>query len=363
LSIANVDVSYYAPGFVIEINGRELSADVSKTILSLTVEQELADRERATPSNNFRFDVQDEIKDGRFEWLGHDLFKYGNNVSVSMGYTNNMQKMVEGKIQNISANFSQGVAPTFTVDGADSAYEFLMAQSAPKVFNEKKDSDIAREIAQMARLRAVVDETNQIFPAKTKQGGKSYSDFLTEMAASNSFEFYLSGRDLYFGKPKRDQAARVVLRWEKELISFNPTLETRQAITEVVVRGWDRVRREPIEVRVRAGEEERQEEGRQFSSQVAREIYGDVVKVITNRPVQSVEEARAIARSELEGRSDDFIKGTASTIGIPELKPGVCLRLEGLGKWFAGKYYIQKVTHTIDNSGYRSNFDVRRNAV
>ena len=354
----NVDISYYAPGFWVEVNGSRLSAEISKIIKTLTVTMELS------KPTNFRFDVQDEFKDERFEWLGNDLFKYGNNLIIHMGYTGNMHKMLEGKIQNISAKFFEGTAPSFTVDGTDNGYEFLNVESGPKVFTNKTDSDIAKKIADLANLKAEVDDTTTVFPTKTKNAGKSYFEFLSDLVESNpGYTFYLSEKVLYFVKGRKDKDSILTLKWGQDLISFNPTLDTREVVSEVIVRGWNSVTKEPIEVSAKAGEETTQEQGKQSASQIAQEIYGDIVKIIAGRPVSSVEEARQIAESELEKSSDSFIKGTADTIGIPELKPDVCITIEGLGEWFSGKYYVEKVVHTIDNNGYRSKFDVKRNAV
>lgn len=366
--VTETDISHYAPGFTISINGKEFSADVSKTILSLTITQEI------NKTNNFSFEVQDEFRydfqdksrPGPFKWLGHDIFKYGNNVSIEIGYLSNMHKAVDGKIQSISANFSGNTAPTFKVEGSDSAYEFLTKKSDSEVFRDKKDSEIVKQIAQMenANLEAVVDKTDKVFPAKTKKGGESYIKFLTDMAKSNpDYEFSLSGRKLFFVKAKKEKGSILTLKWGKELINFRSNLDISQAITGVTVRGWDRTGKKRIETSVKAGEETKQEGGKQLASEVAREIYGDVVEVITETPVSSVDEARNIAKSRIEEASKNFINGSAETIGIPELRPGVCVAIEGLGKWFSGKYYLEKVTHIIDKNGYRTKFDGKRNAV
>lgn len=359
MGITRADISYYAPQFTIEINGSEIAADVSNFILSLTVEQEL------NKTNNFRFEVQDEFKGGRFQLLGQEPFKFGNNVTIHMGYVHNVRKMIEGKIQNISANFSQGTAPTFTVEGADSAYEFLMEKSEPKIFKKKKASDIVEEITQMdkAHFEAVVDETEDVLPIITKKGGKSYFEFIKDMAKSNGFEFYVSGRKLFFVKETKETESILTLRWGKELINFNPTLSTAKAITEVVVRSWDRNGKKCIEARARAGDETKQEEGKQLGSRIAKEIFGDVVKVITDRPVSSIKEAQKEAKSELEKASNDFIKGKAEIIGIPEIKPAMYITIEGVGDWFSGKYYLEKVIHRLDNQGYRTTFEARRNSL
>jgi phage protein D len=358
LAKAAVEARYYAPEFAVEINGRELAGEVSSVISSITIEQEI------DKTNNFKFVVQDELRDGEFQWLGNDLFKYGNNVSIELGYVSNRPQMMEGQIQNISANFFTGTAPTFTVEGSDKAYKFLKANSDAKIFRKKTDSQIVKEVADMAHMESVIDDTKLINPIKRKRGGQNYFKFLTTLARANKgFEVSLSGRTLYFIEANKDKDAILSLKWGKELISFNPALNTSQAITEVIVRSWDRKGKKTIEARIKAGQEKKQEGNKQLASQVAREIYGDVVKVITEQPVRSVDEAKRIAMAELEKGSDNFIKGSGETIGIPQLRPGVCIELEGLGDWFEGKYYVEKVVHTIDGSGYRTKFDVRKNTI
>ncbi len=353
-----VEARYYAPEFAVEINGKELTGEMSSVISSIAVEQEI------NKTNNFKFVVQDELRDGQFQWLGTDLFKYGNNVSVDLGYVSDRPRMMEGQIQNISANFFAGTAPTFTVEGSDKAYKFLLANSDAEIFRERTDSQIVKEIANKAQMESVVDDTKLIIPIRRKRGGQKYFKFLTTLARANKgFEVSLSGRTLCFVEASKDKDAILSLKWGRELISFNPVLNTSQAITEVIVRSWDRKGKKTIEARVKAGQEKKQEGNKQLASQVAREIYGDVVKVITEQPVRSVDEARRIAMAELEKGSDNFIKGSGETIGIPQLRPGVCIELEGLGDWFRGKYYVEKVVHTIDGNGYRTKFDVRRNTI
>jgi phage protein D len=360
LSPAAIDVSRYAPGFNVVINGEELEAEVSKIISNLTIEQEI------NKCNNFRFTVQDELKGGKFKWLGHDLFKFGNEILIKMGYSNNKRKMLEGKIQKISANFFQGLAPTFTVEGMDSAYKFLMEKSDSETFREKKNSDIVKVIAEEAHLKPKIDDTEQVYPIKRKKGGETYFEFIGRLAKeSNNFEFYISDGKLFFIKPKteKEEDPVLTLRWAHELISFQPTLNTSEPFTEVIVRSWDRTGKKTIEASAKAGEEEKQESGKKTSSQIAREIYGDVVKVITEKPVRSVEEAKEVALAELKEASDNFMKGQGETIGVPEITPGALIEIEGLGEWFSGTYYVEKTTHTIDSSGYRTSFNVRRNTI
>lgn len=351
-----VDLKYYAPVFKIEVNGKALKQDISNVILSVTVEQELA------TTNSFSFVVQDEFKGGKFRWLGSDLFKLGNNVSVKLGYTGIYKKLIEGKIQNFSASFFEGGSPTITVDGSDSGYEILTAKSKSHVFPKKKDSDIVREIARLTNLAFEIDETSDKPTTKTKKGGTSYLDFIKERAKSISYDFYLLEKKMFFIKSDKNKEVLATLKWGTDLISFKPELNTTKVATEVIVRSWDKVAKKSIVGRAKAGDEDRQDDDKKLASQIVKQIYGDVVKEITDRVVNSVAEANKLAKSELNKLSKGFLTGSGSTIGNPELKPGYNIQLEGLGDLFSGIYKLTKVTHSSDSGGFTTNFEVEKNS-
>jgi phage protein D len=349
-----VDINFYAPEFHVIINGRRLSGDVSGSIQSISVDQEL------NTFNNFTFEVQDECLEGGFRWLASDLFKYGNDISIHLGYAQRLYPMVEGKIQKIDASFSQGMAPTFTVEGSDRAYHFLTNRGESHVFNDQTDNEIVRAIASKAGLSAVVERTAVRFAEKVKQGGMSYFEFMQDLARENSYELTLSGRDLYFGPGLGNRHPVVPLAWGRELISFNPVINTARLVSEVRVRAWDRSRREAIEECARAGDEGNQGGGDRCASEIVHETFGDVVEVITDQPVQDSEDARQAASARLREVNSDFIEGSGDTIGIPEMKPGFRLLLSGLGPWFSGLYTVKRVSHRIDAGGYNTHFSANR---
>ena len=357
MSVTNVDISRYAPRFEVLVNGVPISAEATHAISDIEVSREL------NRANSFNFTVVDEFSHLGFKWLGQDFFKIGNPVAVALGYSTLMLPMVMGKINELSTQFVSGLRPTFRLSGMDDAYTFLRTPSAAKDFRDKTDSEIVRKIAYLAKMMPVVDRTDTTHPVKTKNANTSYFEFLQRLAAENGYKFFLSGRRLHFTRPQVGAEPGVNLNWGRDLINFRPRMNTAEVLTEVRVRSWDQTRGESIEGRARAGDEQRQEGGRQLASQLKRRIHGDVVEEITDRSVSSTEEANRMARSRLEEASDSFITGTAETIGMPELEPGMCLYLGGLGEWFSGKYFIDKVTHRIDGSGYRSTIQVRRNAL
>jgi uncharacterized protein len=75
--------------------------------------------------------------------------------------------------------------------------------------------------------------------------------------------------------------------------------------------------------------------------------------------VMSEEEARRLAEGRLADRAYEYLTGRGRVIGLPDLRPGVNLFLVGLGERFSGRYYVTKATHTLGNSGYTTEFEVR----
>jgi phage protein D len=55
-----------------------------------------------------------------------------------------------------------------------------------------------------------------------------------------------------------------------------------------------------------------------------------------------------------------MVKGTGSTVGLPDLRAGGVIELLGMGRRFSGTYFIVSTTHAIADGGYTTNFECRR---
>jgi phage protein D len=82
--------------------------------------------------------------------------------------------------------------------------------------------------------------------------------------------------------------------------------------------------------------------------------------VVVDWPVQTEEEAKALAISLLRERAYEFLKGSGEAIGLPDMRPGDNVEIKGIGQRFSGQYYVTRVEHSIGNSGYTTSFTVRR---
>ncbi len=361
-NISKEHSNFYAPRFEVEIETQKLPLEISKQILNVEIE------EKVDEGASFKFTMNDEfdMKTQEFKWLDNPIFKEGNKITIRMGYGNDLRTMVIGKINSIESSFFSSDVPTLTIGGQDLSHDYLKKGCPERTFVNKKYSDIARTIAKEAELDAIVDDTGISDPVVfRKKSDVTYYAFLQEMKKkAGGFQFDIVGRTMYFVKPADDENEILTLELKKDLISFRPTLKTAGLVTEVEVRSHNpKDPGNPIVGKAPSGSEKVQEPGKKTGSQIAKERHGNVRKVITNVAVASKEEAESIARAELDKASDGLIEGEGECIGIPQLRKGVNIRLEKMGKRFSGKYYVKGTTHTMNDSGYRTKFSVKRNAL
>lgn len=356
LSTAN----YYAPYFEIEIDNQKLSADMSKSILDISIEEKLDE------GASFRMTLHDgfDMRMQKFKWLDHELINVGNKISIKAGYSGNLVQMITGKITSIEASFFTGELPNIIINGQDMSYDYIKRPSPERTFIRQKYSDIARSIANEAKLSCVTDDSSLIINFIRKNSTETYYLFLLRLSQEINFEFNIQRQTLYFINPQDNSTEILTLSLGKDIISFRPSYKTSGLVTEVEVRSHNSADpSNPFVGRAFAGNEQTHEAGTRTGSQIASERVGTIRRVITNIPVTSQEHANAIAIAELNRASNSLIEGEGECIGIPQLKPGVTIKLDKLGERFSGKYYVKETTHTINLSGYRTRFLVRRNSL
>lgn len=358
LSLSNA--GFYAPRFEVEIKGKKLAAEMSKAVIDVKVE------ENVNQAAGFTLTIHDgfDINTGKFKWLDHPLFREGHEVTVRMGYSAKLSPLLVGKITRIESNFFQGETTTVTIGGEDLSSDLMNRATPERSFKNMKYSDIVKMIAGEVGLNAVVDSTGKYKEVFRKNNNESYQVFIERMRKEMGYEYRIDGRTLYFIKPGDEKREVIVLELGKDIIRFNPRIDTGGLVSEVEVRVHNPLDpSKPIVGRARAGSERGQEPGKKTASQVAKENYQASKLVVSDRGISTKEQADAMARSRLEQISGKMIEGDGECIGIPGIRAGVCMILEKLGERFSGKYYVKGTTHSIDDNGYRTRFNVKRNAI
>jgi phage protein D len=358
-------VKQYIPSYRIVVQGTELLHGASVDVLSVSVTDSF-DR-----ADSFNFTMRERHPEhGRLfaggaelQWLDSDVFQEGNEVEIHLGYAGDLHLMLRGEITAVTPSFPESGQPTLRVEGF-SLYHALQRQRRREPFESATDSGIAREIAGAMGLTAEVDETEAEHPLFSPKGA-NYAQILQERASRIGYEVTIKDRTLYFQQPcyLSNPSPALTLEWGRNLRSFNPRLSTHNMVTQVTVRASQTSQgrsKEPLVGEARAGDE-RVKMGSETGNQIAQRVFGENSVLIEDHSVASAQEANEIALAQLEARALGFITGTGASIGDPQLRARTVIELIGLGRGFSGRYYVTSTTHSVNTSGYQTNFEVKRN--
>ncbi|MGB5775943.1 MAG: hypothetical protein WBP89_14925 [Sedimenticolaceae bacterium] len=360
------DTAYYAPAFVIEVEGEVLSPETNGDVLDLKVSMAI--------DNMSSFQLKVANWDDRnlfFKYSDSHKFDPGSRVHIRMGYADRLASMFRGQITRMNAAFPDSGTPTLDVSGQDGLFRLKdqkREEGEITKYVNKTDSEIAEAVAARNGMRSKVTPSNIVHP-EVVQKNQDDARFLIERATRIDFDCYVhidpqTGEDtLFFVKPTdgRDASAgkQYVLSWGRDLISFTPTVNLTSQVAKVTVRGWDPATKKPI-VFTAEPKDLPFAEGGDSGPEMADKTQPDKKEVIVDAPVKSEQEARTLAISLLTERAYRFVTARGQIIGLPDLRPGENLELQGLGNRFNGAYHVRKVEHSIGANGYRTEFEGRR---
>jgi len=390
--------TFYVPAIEVYIRGQKLKDNIINDIRQVTYKDSINE------IDSFNIEINNwdaEKRAFKFtppvskDFVG--IFNPGAPIELWMGYANNLRMMMRGQVTSLEPNFSES-APTLSVRGLNELHQFRTEQHTYSWLNDelmkqgkqgKTDTQIAQELGAAPVKKG---QPGLGIPVRPNPAADEAIDplvfmnnqydivFLLERARRHGYEVYLETikgkQKLYFGlSESKAQAPVYQLEWGKSLISFKPSLTTAKQVAQVTVRGWDRKANRPIEESFTLQQLWKAQNLSQ--SEIARrqliaQAYGNRTEVVTDKPVYTKQQAKQMARSILEDTDKKLIEATASTVGLPDLRAGSIVFISGFGPPpganidpagvidFDGKYYVKESTHTIGESGYRTDFSVRR---
>jgi phage protein D len=354
---------YYAPEFLVRVDDQVLDATTKGDILQIGV---TLDEEQPAAFNLTISDWDDVAL--TFKYSSTTTFDPGRRLTVDLGYADRLLRVVSGVVTSLSPRFPESGAPTLTVGGQDRMRTMANRQPADgdrKLYHDKTDADIAREIALRWNMTAKVDETTTRHALVVQRQDDAV--FLMERAKRIDYEFFIgldetSGADVLNFVQRRDgrdgRSQRIYrFEWGVNLTSFSPRLSTNGQVSEVQVRGWDPRTKQPIVYTARAAD---------LPSSAAGQRSGPVKadartrEILYDAPVLSLEEARRLATSRLMERANRFTSGSAQVIGLPDLRPDDTVDIGGVGERFSGRYHVTKVVHSLGSGGFTTSFECDR---
>jgi hypothetical protein len=373
----------YAPDFRITIGGDPIPAALRSRIIRVTYEDGLKGADR----------VEISIANDGLQWLDHPLLQVDNSLTLAIGYAPDpLEEVFFGEVTGVDASFPANGVPTVTIVAHD-FLQRLMIGTKDRAFALNlpcigkfplPDPLIASLVGLTDLLIPIVDPAGAalsfltlliayaIDPLDARkairiQKGQSDFEFLSTLAKENGWEMYIDhelephGYVLRFQFLIQDYAPSVNLRWGESLMDFTPKITTVGQVAGVSTRiwiasismefvivlswDWDRA---AFDLMVYPG-----------LGSLDDLLGGKAQKTVSISAVGPATAPKMIL-SELLPRLNNRLTATGSTIGDPRIKASKVINFDGIPGQFGGLYRVTSATHTIDGSGYRTQFDARK---
>lgn len=264
-------------------------------------------------------------------------------------------KLFKGEITALEPDFGENMVAELVVRAYDKSHR-LYRETKSAAFLNKKDSDLASDIAGAAGLQTQIDATTTVYE-HIYQHNQTDLEFLMQRAWRIGYECFVEDGKLYFRKPPTTSAA-VTIRWGEQLISFRPRMTLAEQVDEAMVKGWDVEKKQAIVGRASSGNlYPKIQESKNGAAWAG--AFGAGKLIVVDQPVVSQAEADILAAARLDERSGAFVQADGVATRRPEIKAGQMIKLEALGDRFSGEYLVTNATHVYNANGWRTTFTVQ----
>ncbi len=314
----------------------------------------------------------------------------GGYVRLAMGYQTTLvpKLMLTGRITAISPSYGSDGGMTVTVRTLSNT-EQLREQPKSKQWTNPggtiTDADIVRQIAAPRQITPVIPVGMQREGGEPSISQTNETDlaFMTRRARRRGAVIFFRERPtgaalegptqklMYFGPSNMIGAPELAqlgerqpsytIGWGSSLIEFRPTVNISTTLwKQVTVRFWNRRTRQRDP---RSCDLERlwaEEQGLNSDLKPIIDAAEPSDKDVTDIPVHTPQEGDDLARNLLRENFVQLVTGEGTTLGLPDLRCCCTITLAGTGALFDGTWFLTSTTHTIDDSGYRTQFTGRR---
>lgn len=340
-------------GFRIMKNRKALPTSVAAAIRSVRVENEI------NVPTMFSFTLNTVSAAGRWQDIDLDMFQPGDAITVSLGI-DTVKQLVDGQITAIEPHFS--AYSTATIRGFDRMY-WLKFGTRTRTFQKLSDNDIVAQVADETGLKVRLSGNTGVINDYVLQNNLTNYDFLMLRCSQLDYELMMSESTLVFRPCAEGSSPVRTLNYPVDVSDLQLNLRVPTLGKKVTVTGYDVASNRVLTAVTASATNQQKMGGKAAGYQLAEDFPSSQVSY--ERPNIGTQQAlEKVSAAQYQRNLNQFIEGSSSVLGDPDLVAGVNVRISGLSERFNGIYYVTSSVHTFDvDEGYQTEFKLRRTGI
>ena len=280
------------------------------------------------------------------EFDNDDVFCEGSEVSVHLGYKDDVEEVFSGEVTGFAPRFGEYGALQMEVQ-IETKLHRLDKGIRSKAFEIKTTSQIIEEIITKHNLKAEVEEFGPMHNYTEQRNITDY-DYITQLAYKYGKAVWCQGNTIYVKTEITPSEDDVILEWGKSIISARSKTSITKQLSAATCTGWSMMdcrgfaattTMKDIPLKI-GGEYSWEDNSKGYDPKRTEQI--------TTEETLDEEDAAAVAKAYIQNRSFKFQRCDIKTQGNYHIKPGNRLTVKYIGKQNDGEYLIESMEHTLD---------------
>ena len=275
-----------------------------------------------------------------------DVFCEGSEVSVHLGYKDDVEEVFSGEVTGFAPRFGEYGALQMEVQIETKLHRLDQGVYA-KAFESKTTSQIIEEIITKHNLKAEVEDFGSMHNY-TEQRNLTDYDYITQLAYKYGKTVWCQGNTIYVKTEITPSEDDVILEWGKSIIFARSKTSITKQLSAATCTGWSMMdcrgftataTMKDIPLKI-GGEYSWEDNSKGYDPKRTEHI--------TTEEIPDEDDAAAVAKAYIQSRSFKFQSCDIKTQGNYHIKPGNHLTVKYIGKQNDGEYLIESVEHTLD---------------
>ena len=325
--------------FKILIEGTEISS--AYQVKNISVEKEI---NRIPFAQIVFFDGEASSQD--FNLSNEDLLVPGKKIEIKAGYHSDEETIFKGIIIKHSIKLRESNS-VLIVECRDEAVKMTIGRKS-NFYYDSKDSDIIEEVIGKYSLENDIEATS-FTNKEIVQYRASDWDFIMTRAQINGQICTADDGKIKISKPDFSQTEIETVAFGSTLLDFDAEMDARNQFNTITAYGWNPSEQEIVEA-------EANDPGISLNGNIS---VSDLAAVIDLENLE-LKHGGNYNSVELQNWGDaknlfqqlSKTRGRVKFQGIPTVKPGTMLKLEGVGDRFNGKIFISAIRHEITEGNW-----------